>query len=585
MRSTSCTSPTATRRPSRCSGKGETFGVFQLESAGMRALRPGPPADDHRRPLRAWSRSTAPARCSTSRASSMASTGGSPITLPAPGPRRHPRRDLRRHRLPGPGAAHRAAVRRLLARPGRHHAQGDGQEERRDHGRRSASASSRAPSRTATPRATPTPVFDLIEPFAGYAFNKAHSWCYGTHRLPDRLAEGELPGPVHDRRAPDVEERAATPTRASPRPSPSAPARHRSSAARRELSVENFSVEPREDGSLAIRFGLGVVKNVGSSAVEGIVAARRRRPLPRHRRLLQTRRPRSANTRAIEHLAQAGAFDLLGDRGTLLATSTAARTSPAANASCAIAASRRCSTSLAARSTRPSRLRTAGEPRPARGLARLGEGAARRLRLGPPLQADRERCRPRLAHGRRPHDRHEGPDRDHRGLVNRVQRRTTRDGRKFYVVDLEDLSGTAELTVWNDTIELTGEEIWAEGQVLVCSVECRDRGDRLTLAVEDLCGYDLDAGAPIGFDPARFRVKAPRRRAPEPALSVGDESAPYDFEAPRALGARRGQHRRTRPPAPRRLRAGPGSPRPARDPHRGAHRPSTPPHRDGRDHR
>ncbi len=24
------------------------------------------------------------------------------------------------------------------------------------------------------------PIFDLIEPFAGYAFNKAHSACYGT---------------------------------------------------------------------------------------------------------------------------------------------------------------------------------------------------------------------------------------------------------------------------------------------------------------------------------------------------------------------------------------------------------------------
>ena len=170
------------------------------------------------------------------------------------------------------------------------------------------------------------------------------------------------------------------------------------------------------------------------------------------------------------------------------------------------------------------------------------------------------------------------------GTVGTAPPASTRQGKTFAAFALEDLSGTVELTVWPDGYERY-RELLIEGNVLLARIGVRQRSDRLTLAVEDLCGYDLDAGAPIGFDPARFRVKAPRRRAPEPALSVGDESAPYDFEAPRALGARRGQHRRTRPPAPRRLRAGPGSPRPARDPHRGAHRPSTPPHRDGRDHR
>ena len=30
--------------------------------------------------------------------------------------------------------------------------------------------------------------WELIEPFARYGFNKAHSACYAHHRLPDRLA-------------------------------------------------------------------------------------------------------------------------------------------------------------------------------------------------------------------------------------------------------------------------------------------------------------------------------------------------------------------------------------------------------------
>jgi DNA polymerase-3 subunit alpha len=52
-------------------------------------------------------------------------------------------------------------------------------------------------------------IYDLIEPFAGYAFNKAHAVSYATiayqtaylkanYRLPDCVPEGELPRGVHD---------------------------------------------------------------------------------------------------------------------------------------------------------------------------------------------------------------------------------------------------------------------------------------------------------------------------------------------------------------------------------------------------
>ena len=128
---------------------GDTFGVFQLESGGMRRAvqelrpnsvkdlaalvalyRPGPMqhiADLHPRQAR---------------------PGGD--RLPARGPGGTPGRDVRGHRLPGPGAAHRPEVRRLHAGPGGHHAQGDGQEDQGDDVRRRSSGSWRAP----PPRAT-----------------------------------------------------------------------------------------------------------------------------------------------------------------------------------------------------------------------------------------------------------------------------------------------------------------------------------------------------------------------------------------------------------------------------------------------
>ena len=53
--------------------------------------------------------------------------------VPGAAARAHPARDLRRHRLPGAGDAHRARPRRLHDGRGRPAAQGDGQEERRRH--------------------------------------------------------------------------------------------------------------------------------------------------------------------------------------------------------------------------------------------------------------------------------------------------------------------------------------------------------------------------------------------------------------------------------------------------------------------
>jgi hypothetical protein len=117
----------------------------------------------------------------------------------------------------------------------------------------------------------------------------------------------------------------------------------------------------------------------------------------------------------------------------------------------------------------------------------------------------------------------------------------TQDGRKFYVVDLEDLSGTVELTVWNDTIELTGEEIWAEGRVLVCSIEVRDRGDRVGLNVRKAAPYDAAEGSVVGFIAEQWQVEAPKRRprmdqAPGEAAPGGGRAAPANGYRPNGNG-------------------------------------------------
>ena len=88
-------------------------------------------------------------------------------------------RHLRPDDLPGVGDAGGAEVRRLLAGRGRQPAQGLRQEDPRAHGARSGRSSSPACEATGYGATLGTELFDIIEPFADYAFAKSHSYGYG----------------------------------------------------------------------------------------------------------------------------------------------------------------------------------------------------------------------------------------------------------------------------------------------------------------------------------------------------------------------------------------------------------------------
>ena len=101
-----------------------------------------------------------------------ARTAASQSTYPHPSLEHVLRRDLRRHRLPGPGAAGRAGDRRLHPRPGRHPAPGDGQEDRRGDEARARQLPGGREKNDVDPDIA-AKIWDYIEPFAGYAFNKS----------------------------------------------------------------------------------------------------------------------------------------------------------------------------------------------------------------------------------------------------------------------------------------------------------------------------------------------------------------------------------------------------------------------------
>ena len=366
-------------------------------------------------------------------------------------------------------------------------------------------------------------VFDLIEPFAGYAFNKAHSWCYGN--LAYQTAYLKANHPVEymtavlqlASNAPDTFERIAAAVAECTRLGIEV------LGPNLNLSEASFAVERRQDGSRAIRFGLGDIKNVGPSAVEGIIRERAKDGPYRDVEDFCKRADLSgATSRTIEHLAMAGALDDLGDRGTLRANSER----------------------IANLAKRERELRDSGQstmfdlfgsevdaPLPALELVAAPAERDELLRwekelLGVYLTAHPFRQAAQELAGFTTHSLGDltielaGETVTVAGMITQVTTRYTRDGRRFYVLALEDLSSSAEITVWNDVIEATPEETWAEAQILLASVECRDRGDRLGLSIRKAVPWDPREGRLIGFSPEQWQVESrprrePRRRPPQ----------------------------------------------------------------------
>ena len=121
------------------------------------------------------------------------------------------------------------------------------------------------------------------------------------------------------------------------------------------------------------------------------------------------------------------------------------------------------------------------------------------------------------------------------GMITGVRRLTTRQGKPFAAVTVEDLSGAVELTVWPESFALHGD-LLVDGKVLLARVEVRDRGGRLTVAVQELAAYDQESRSLIDFDRSRFRPRRPRdgggsvRDAGRPSASEA-QSAPADGAA------------------------------------------------------
>ena len=149
-------------------------------------------------------------------------------------------------------------------------------------------------------------IFDLLAKFADYGFNKSHAAAYALIAYQTAYLKANHP----------VEFIAACMTMALDNTDKLA--EYRRDAQRLGIPVEPpainksgvvFEVEELGEGRGAIRYALAAIKGVGRSAVEALVEARGDRPFKSLADLAERINPRLLNKRTLESLVAAGALD------------------------------------------------------------------------------------------------------------------------------------------------------------------------------------------------------------------------------------------------------------------------------------
>lgn len=168
------------------------------------------------------------------------------------------------------------------------------------------------------PRATGEKVFDFIEPFARYGFNRSHGACYALIAYQTAFFKANYPAEFMaalltsdqeniDRVAIEVEECKKLGIQILP---PDV-----------NESYATFTVvaEPTLRNEPTIRFGLCAVKNVGTNIIDEVIKERKKKgPYASLEDFLSRVQTKDLNKKSLESLIKAGALERFGERNELL---------------------------------------------------------------------------------------------------------------------------------------------------------------------------------------------------------------------------------------------------------------------------
>jgi len=334
-------------------------------------------------------------------------------------------------------------------------------------------------------------IFALIEPFAGYAFNKAHSVSYALIAYQTAYLKANYPveymtaflntyAAHSDRLTSAIAECRRLGISVLP------PDVNKSKA--------SFAIEEENDKA-AIRFSLTAIKNVGYAAIEPIILAREKGgPFKSIEDFCRRVDLRSINKKVVESLIKAGAFDCLAPRGTLIQAIDR----------------------IISLAQWEQRLRESGQssmfdlwgdtvpaPLPSLNLNHLD------IPLKDKLDWERELLgvyfseHPLTSVAQKLVNTTTtlcgGIDVEMvgekviiAGMVTSMRQLYTRDRRPFVIATLEDLDGNIEVTAWSEVYNQT-KEVWQEGKILLVEGAVKLRDDRVSVNCYRVRQYQPDS--------------------------------------------------------------------------------------------
>ncbi len=379
-------------------------------------------------------------------------------------------------------------------------------------------------------------IYALIEPFAGYAFNKAHAVSYALIAYQTAYLKANYPveyltalliasGGQSEKVGVAMEECRRLGIKVLP------PDINRSGL--------EFSIETLEDGTQGIRFGLEAIKNVGAGAVKPIIKEREANGSYKSIEDLCRRVDISIiNKRIMESLIKAGAMDCLEERGALLGNIGA----------------------IMATAQREQQMKSSGQttmfdlwgdtvsiPMPSLELESVNLSRKEILDwekelLGVYLSehpfspfAEKAMAENTLLCGQVDEEM-DGQTVMVAGMVSSVRHLNTKDGQPFASVTLEDLNGKLDVMVWARVFSST-RGFWEEGNILLVDGKVKIKADKPQLICEHVRIYDMEdktlakkVVAPQFFESPKAAEEAPKTPGKTRRLTVrlkqtGNEAA------------------------------------------------------------
>lgn len=329
-------------------------------------------------------------------------------------------------------------------------------------------------------------VYDMIEKFAGYGFNKAHSAAYAVIAAQTAYLKANYPvqfmAALMSTEIGNTDKTVFNVTECRRAGIPVLPPDI-------NRSRVDFTVEKNEDGVECVRFGIGAVKNAGLGAVETIVRARDEQPDGRFATLedfCDAVDWSSVNKRVVESMAKAGVFDSMGERAAVLA---------ALETSIGAAQQRQKAAARGQMDLFGGLLMDAGPMATTSKLPAV-EAADSKTLLGwekellglylssHPLMEIFADGTPRgFSQVQDIHHRNVGEKIQLVGMITTARRITTKTNRTMAVLEVEDLTGSIEIVAFPDAYEANGSKLEPDA-ILAFTAKIDERGEARQLILE-----------------------------------------------------------------------------------------------------